>query len=204
MDLPIKAKIFLKQDHQGSIGKPIVLSPVHVTSGSAQDIKYRVECPVWSKFEELPFDAVQSVHFDGDSLVYSTVGKKMNASDHIPLGESDFILTVEMESSDWCPIRIRVGCDENEELEGEVIFVRPVSNISDRNLKMSYNVVLFMDINSSNVAGRVRRQQIEYLETTLASFDLELLNERRAKMEELCRQMQLQLASCCDSNDSRE
>ncbi len=155
---------------------------------------YPVECPVWSRFEESPFEVVQSVTFDGDNLVYSTEGKKTTKLENSPLADSDFILKVEMEASDWCPIRIRVGCGDSEDLDGEVMFVKPLISL-DGNLKMAYNVVLFMDPNSSNIARRVKHQQVSYFETTLPSLDLNWLMEGRNKLDELCRDMQLQMAS---------
>lgn len=90
----------LERDQKGSTGSLIALSPLCVTYGSAQYIKYPVECPVWSKFEESPFNALQTVAFDCVTLVYSTEGKMTNIPNHVLSGKSDCILKVEMESSD--------------------------------------------------------------------------------------------------------
>ena len=213
LDLPIKAKIVLKQGKEETASKPAKqgkeetpkpahLSPVHVTSSSAHDTLYRVECPVWDKFDESPFDVIQSMSsFDGHDFSYSTERKKKPTAENAPAAvEPDFVLKVEKDSSDCCPIRIRV-VREGEETEGEVIFVKPIMSLDGR-MNMVYNVVLFMDPNSSKIEQRVKTQKKEYQDIIWGQFQMQLLIERRIRLLELCRELQLQGVSFEEENSS--
>lgn len=145
--------------------------------------RYQTECPTYSKYNEIPCDAFESVTFDGKAknFTYSTEKKKKTEEAQEP-----FLLKVSTASKDWCPVRIRVDMKESE---GEVLFVRPTISL-DGYAKYQYYVALFMDSASNQISRRVEAQKENYrMPKTWVGFDMMLMIERRMRLEEMIRKM---------------
>jgi hypothetical protein len=140
-----------------------------------------------TKFQETAFDMIESISFDGKTktFTYSTEKKRKAAAAADASTEPGFVLKVT--SKDWCPVRIRCN---SKETEGEVMFVRPMINSFDGNMKFLYSVVLFMDQESPKVQERVDAQKESYRHTTWIGCDMLRLIERRIRLEEFCRQIE--------------
>lgn len=181
----VKAQIVVKVDKE----KEIALTSVHVTSGSANDLRWICQCPVWTTFQENQpsFDVVKSVSFDGKqkSFIYSTEKKRKNGN----ASEAGFVLKVNASHKEYTPIRIRV---DSKSMEGEAIFVKPLISL-DGNMKFIYSVVLFMDPKNCSFQERVNAQKDMYRNTSWSgSLDMMLLMERRNRLLEICRKMEAQ------------
>ena len=182
----VKAQIIVKVEEE----KEVALSSVHVTSGSANDVRWICQCPVWTTFQENQpsFDVVKSASFDGKqkSFIYSTEKKRKNGNTS---SESGIVLKVNASNKEYTPIRIRVDC---KSMEGEAIFVKPLLSL-DGNMKFIYSVVLFMDPENCRLQERVNAQKDMYRNTSWSgSLDMMLLMERRNRLLEICRKMEAQ------------
>jgi hypothetical protein len=107
-------------------------------------------------------------------------------------------LKVAVASKDWFPVKIRVDV---KEMEGEVIFVRPLVSL-DGHCKYMYSVALFMDPTCSKLKERVDAQKEMYRLPAWCGFDMMLLIERRMKLEEMCRKLEETRYWFDDDNDS--